>query len=98
MDASRLPSFQCVEGDIHKSFSPKSQAGVVVLGDAIKAVKPYFGQGANSALEDVAVLSRCLEQAADEPLNFWLLEPKSIKSAPTITAPKSTGAHWSGRH
>ena len=26
-----------------------------------------FVQGANSALEDVAVLSRCLEQAADEP-------------------------------
>ena len=25
-----------------------------------------FVQGANSALEDVAVLSRCLEQAADE--------------------------------
>ena len=29
---------------------------VVLLGDAIKAVKPYFGQGANSALEDVTAL------------------------------------------
>ena len=54
----RLPSFQLVEGPVH--------AGpVVLLGDAIKAVKPYFGQGANSALEDVQILDACLEDAAD---------------------------------
>jgi len=39
----------------------------VLLGDAIKTVKPYFGQGANSALEDVSVLDACLEDARDEP-------------------------------
>jgi len=61
---SRLPSFQCVEGDIHRSLP---RGGVVVLGDAIKAVKPYFGQGANSALEDVSVLKRCLDGSEDEP-------------------------------
>ena len=55
---SRLPSFQLVEGPIHRALP---RGGVVLLGDAIKAVKPYFGQGANSALEDVAVLSRCLD-------------------------------------
>eukprot|EP00971_Amphidinium_carterae_P158777 3147844-Amphidinium_carterae.1 len=26
---------------------------VVLLGDSIKTVKPYFGQGANSALEEL---------------------------------------------
>ena len=61
---SRLPSFQLVEGPIHRALP---RGGVVLLGDAIKAVKPYFGQGANSALEDVAVLDRCLERARDEP-------------------------------
>ena len=61
---SRLPSFQCVEGDIHHSLP---RGGVVVLGDAIKAVKPYFGQGANSALEDVSILKRCLDESGDEP-------------------------------
>ena len=55
---SRLPRFQLVEGPLHRSL-PKG--AVLVLGDAIKAVKPYFGQGANSALEDVAVLSRCAQ-------------------------------------
>jgi len=61
---SRLPSFQLVEGDVHAATS---EGGVVLLGDAIKAVKPYFGQGANSALEDVSVLRRCLEACGDDP-------------------------------
>ena len=38
---ARLPKFMLVEGQIHASL-PKG--GVVLLGDAIKAVKPYFGQ------------------------------------------------------
>merc|ERR1711879_247561 len=42
---SRLPSFQLVTGNIHYTMSHGS---VILLGDAIKAVKPYFGQGANS--------------------------------------------------
>ena len=61
---SRLPSFQLVEGDIHRCTPG---GGVVLLGDAIKAVKPYFGQGANSALEDVVVLNRCLDDCKDAP-------------------------------
>lgn len=60
---SRLPSFQLVEGDVHASLPA---GGVVLLGDSIKAVKPYFGQGANSALEDVAVLARCLDACGDD--------------------------------
>ena len=61
---SRLPAFSLVEGDIHASLD---RGGVVLLGDAIKAVKPYFGQGANSALEDVTILADCLEECGDEP-------------------------------
>jgi len=33
----------------------------VILGDAIHTVKPYFGLGANSALEDVQVLRKSIE-------------------------------------
>ena len=61
---ARLPSFQLVEGDVHRSLP---SGGVVLLGDAIKAVKPYFGQGANSALEDVTVLDSCLAESDDRP-------------------------------
>jgi len=62
---SRLPSFQLVEGDIH---TVTDEGGVVLLGDAIKTVKPYFGQGANSALDDVLVLGSCLEECRDDPV------------------------------
>eukprot|EP00427_Karlodinium_veneficum_P068190 CAMPEP_0169310822 /NCGR_PEP_ID=MMETSP1017-20121227/3175_1 /TAXON_ID=342587 /ORGANISM="Karlodinium micrum, Strain CCMP2283" /LENGTH=467 /DNA_ID=CAMNT_0009404491 /DNA_START=110 /DNA_END=1513 /DNA_ORIENTATION=+ len=62
---SRLPSFQLVKGDISKTLRHGS---VALLGDSIKAVKPYFGQGANSALEDVSVLARCLEASGDNPV------------------------------
>ena len=34
-------------------------------GDAVHTVKPYFGLGANSALEDVVQFSACLDQQAD---------------------------------
>jgi len=61
---SRLPSFLMVQGDIHYSMA---RGGVVLLGDAIKTVKPYFGQGANSALEDVSVLRDCLDVHEDLP-------------------------------
>ncbi len=60
---SRLPSFQLVEGDIHYSTP---SGGALLLGDSIKAVKPYFGQGANSALEDVVVLDKCLDACGDD--------------------------------
>ena len=41
---------------------PKWSAGrVVLLGDACHPMTPYMAQGAASALEDAAVLSRCLE-------------------------------------
>eukprot|EP00316_Scyphosphaera_apsteinii_P011637 CAMPEP_0119302456 /NCGR_PEP_ID=MMETSP1333-20130426/4042_1 /TAXON_ID=418940 /ORGANISM="Scyphosphaera apsteinii, Strain RCC1455" /LENGTH=428 /DNA_ID=CAMNT_0007304807 /DNA_START=99 /DNA_END=1382 /DNA_ORIENTATION=+ len=60
----RLPPFQLVHGDLH-ALLPKG--GVVLLGDAVKTVKPYFGQGCNSALEDVSVLARCLARKYDSP-------------------------------
>ena len=59
----KLPSFQLVEGDLHRALP---SGAVVLLGDAIKAVKPYFGQGANSALEDCRILGKCLDESAGE--------------------------------
>ena len=40
----------------------------MLLGDAVHTVKPYFGLGANSALEDVIALQRCLDDSpCDKP-------------------------------
>lgn len=46
---SRLPSFRYVTPRLNQG------KGTVLLGDCAHTVKPYFGLGANSALEDVSV-------------------------------------------
>jgi len=53
-DVSNLPSFRYVKNSL-------SWRNIVVLGDAAHCVKPYFGLGANSALEDVTFLSAIME-------------------------------------
>jgi kynurenine 3-monooxygenase len=55
---SSLPSFRYVTPRLHQGSS------TVLLGDCAHTVKPYFGLGANSALEDVSILSDCLEDTA----------------------------------
>lgn len=53
---SALPSFRYVGPRLH-------QGRVVLLGDCAHTVKPYFGLGANCALEDVSVLSDALDES-----------------------------------
>lgn len=54
---SFLPSFRYV--------GPRLNQGdhTLILGDCAHTVKPYFGLGANSALEDVAIFSDCIDDA-----------------------------------
>jgi 6-hydroxynicotinate 3-monooxygenase len=42
-----------------------SRGRVVVLGDACHPMTPYMGQGGSMALEDAAMLVRCLQNAGD---------------------------------
>lgn len=51
----KLPKFKYAGPDLH--FGDKA----VVLGDVIHTIKPYFGLGVNSAMDDIAVLRRKLE-------------------------------------
>ncbi|OUJ72499.1 FAD-dependent monooxygenase [Hymenobacter crusticola] len=43
---------------------------VLLLGDAAHATTPNLGQGAGQAVEDAAILARCLEQNAELPAAF----------------------------
>ena len=43
-----------------------SRGRVVLLGDACHAMLPYMGQGAAMAIEDGAMLTRCLEASEDD--------------------------------
>ncbi|HEX4811419.1 MAG TPA: FAD-dependent monooxygenase [Nonomuraea sp.] len=44
-----------------------SEGGVTLLGDAAHPMFPFFGQGAAQAIEDAAVLARCLATGLDDP-------------------------------
>jgi salicylate hydroxylase len=44
-----------------------SQGTVTLLGDAAHPMFPFFGQGAAQAIEDAAVLARCLADGLDDP-------------------------------
>ena len=45
-----------------------SDNGIVLLGDACHPMTPYMAQGAASAIEDAAVLARCLDAVAGDDL------------------------------
>jgi salicylate hydroxylase/6-hydroxynicotinate 3-monooxygenase len=47
-----------------------SQGRVALLGDAGHPMVPYMAQGATSAIEDAAILARCLEEGDDYPEVF----------------------------
>jgi len=56
--ASALPSFRYAGPRLHEG------GRTVILGDCVHTVKPYFGLGANSALEDVQILGDILSNTS----------------------------------
>lgn len=50
-----------------------SRNRIVLLGDACHPMKPHMGQGAGMAIEDAAVLTRCLRQKGDDIEGAFLL-------------------------
>lgn len=66
-----------------------SQGRVVLLGDACHPMVPYMAQGAATAIEDGAVLSRCLDESsgkADIPEAFRRFEATRKERASKIQA------------
>ncbi len=68
---------------------------IVLLGDACHPMTPYMAQGAASALEDAAVLARCLEQTGGDGLEqaFSLYEATRKPRASAIQAGSSAN-NW----
>ena len=69
-----------------------TEGGVALLGDACHPMTPYMAQGAASALEDAAVLARCLEQTNGEGLEhaFKLYEQTRKPRASAIQTMSGT--------
>jgi len=55
---SYLPGFRYITPRLHQGDR------TLILGDAAHTVKPYFGLGANSALDDVTVFDECIESTS----------------------------------
>ena len=57
-----------------KPIDKWSEGNLVLLGDACHAMMPYMASGAAMAIEDAAVLARCLFQSEDHAAAFLLYE------------------------
>ena len=57
-----------------KPIDKWSEGNLVLLGDACHAMTPYMASGAAMAIEDAAVLARCLVQSDDHAAAFTLYQ------------------------
>ena len=77
---AHFPDVTPLIGDFARCFLQKSVAmfmttkaypwhynRVVMLGDAVHTVTPFYGQGMNAAFEDCQVLDGCLDENGDDP-------------------------------
>ncbi|TMH83484.1 MAG: salicylate 1-monooxygenase [Betaproteobacteria bacterium] len=72
-----------------------SEGPVVLLGDACHPMTPYMAQGAAAALEDAAVLARCLEATGGEGLEQALkLYEETRKPRTSAIQAKSSTNTW----
>ena len=62
-----------------------SRGRIVLIGDACHPMKPHMGQGAGMAIEDAAILTRCLEHCgADIDAAFGLYEASRIERTSAV--------------
>lgn len=75
---SYLPSFRYA--------GPRLNQGdrTLILGDCAHTVKPYFGLGANSALEDVEFLEAAIDQTESIPEAVHLFSKKRAKESKSL--------------
>jgi kynurenine 3-monooxygenase len=65
-DYRNNPSGSLVTITCHPWVHRGDRATVALVGDAAHAIVPFFGQGANCALEDCVEIDRCLDESGDD--------------------------------
>ena len=73
-----------------------SDGPVVLLGDACHPMTPYMAQGAATAIEDAAILARCLEHLGDIPPAFQRYEAHRKPRTSRIQAISSANTWMKG--
>jgi 2-polyprenyl-6-methoxyphenol hydroxylase-like FAD-dependent oxidoreductase len=79
---SFLPSFRYAAPRLHHGDR------TVLLGDSIHTVKPYFGLGANSALEDVQVSCQAVQDHS-KCINFFIFFSDTIYPPLPVEVPQT---------
>ena len=75
-----------------------SRGRVVLLGDACHPMTPYMGQGAAMAIEDGAMLTRCLQAAPGDPDQAIRLYEANRKERTTAVQSSSRTNTWFKTH
>jgi 6-hydroxynicotinate 3-monooxygenase len=71
-----------------------SHGRIVLLGDACHPMKPHMGQGAAIAIEDAAVLVRCLERHGEDFAAAFRLYEESRKDRASLVQKHSRENKW----
>jgi 6-hydroxynicotinate 3-monooxygenase len=71
-----------------------SEGRIVLLGDACHPMKPHMGQGAAMAIEDAAILVRCLEGCANDYAAAFKLYELSRKHRASLMQMHSRENKW----
>jgi 6-hydroxynicotinate 3-monooxygenase len=71
-----------------------SEGRIVLLGDACHPMKPHMGQGAAMAIEDAAILVRCLERYGDDIAAAFKLYEISRKDRASLVQRHSRENKW----
>jgi len=71
-----------------------SHGRFVLLGDACHPMKPHMGQGAAIAIEDAAVLVRCLERCGEDLTAAFQLYEQSRKDRASLVQKHSRENKW----
>ncbi|MGE0745112.1 MAG: FAD-dependent monooxygenase [Rhodospirillales bacterium] len=72
-----------------------SRGRIVLLGDACHPMKPHMGQGAAMAMEDAAMLARCIEHGrGDDPAKAFALYESLRFDRTTRVKVTSDGHEW----
>jgi salicylate hydroxylase len=77
-----------------------SRGPVALLGDAAHPMLPYLAQGAAMAIEDAAVVARCLARAPDDPAaalrSYWAVRRARAWKVQRLAARNGRRYHLSG--
>jgi 6-hydroxynicotinate 3-monooxygenase len=71
-----------------------SEGRIALLGDACHPMKPHMGQGAAMAIEDAAILVRCLELCGDDYAAAFKLYETSRKDRTSLVQEHSRENKW----